>query len=188
MDISALSITDLPSNPRLLAKDQGAAPAVPAASETPDPAKLAEAAARLHPEKAESLAAQLKSSIALYNANNSPAIAETMDQYRVRFGDEMADRAGQTMGLLRADAGRLIEAQDQALKAQFTVAGQTYSYDKDTDSYTPARYSATLEAPDYAVRFGSETGAQISVLGQPFTGQFPRSGRQGPAPLLDITA
>jgi hypothetical protein len=186
MDISVISLTDIPENPRLLTKDQRPATPVPSHAEPKDPAKLAAEAAQLYAGKAESLASQLKQSIALYNANNAPATQEAAERYQALSGDEMAERASRAMSLLRADAARLIAAQDQALKTQFTVEGETVSYDKTADRYAPGQFRATLETPGYAVRYDSETGAKVSVLGGPFVSAAPRGSQS--ASLLDIVA
>ena len=133
-------------------------------------------------ETAERLAARITGAISVYNSQSEAAIYSKVEDYRDRFGDEMAERTESSLRLLKSNARQDLDDAAGALSAGFDVAGQIHAYDAKADAFLPGRFTAKVEIAGAAVRFDSQTGAAISLMGGPFRSDFPRSVPDQPAP------
>jgi hypothetical protein len=126
--------------------------------------------------------------VSLYNSQSEGAIHDKVEDYRGRFGDEMAERTQGSLRLLKSNARQDLDEASSALKASFSVTGETHRYDPNTDRYVRGRFSAEGEVKGAAMRFDSETGAAVSVMGGPFRTDFARPVQSQSEPALSPAA
>jgi hypothetical protein len=165
-------------------KDPGSAAPRPLRSASVDWAKLAGAKAEGLAENAAQLHGQIKQATALYNTQSESAIHDTVENYRTRFGEDLAQSTEASLRLLKSGARQSLEDARGALEAGFSLSGAPYAFDPTTDRYEAQPFTATAEVQGARMRYDSETGGAVAVG----TGPFRRTASPAPQGLLDVTA